>query len=590
MKGVMNKFLRRLIPSLKDHLTDDRLASLFCHELSLFESMMSCWHLMTCWQCRLRQQELEGPLADCAINLYRDAHGSRDCQPLFDQARASFVACLQIQLQHTQASTERRFLFPKIPLCRFALMNPVYAVVFALGFFTVLSIFCYRQLRAPHITSNALFVQAESWDAPKSGVSPGVIYQEVRITTSSHQMMDRYLYRDLQRKRKPRHVKIEGNQQKLVSLLAEASVDWDEPLSASGYQSWHDRQPERIDTIARSGSHLIKLTTSVPDGEVASQTLVVRDTDFHPVRRTVAFRHAETVEIAELDYRILPWSRGNDSLFEPLNSYQIVSDMPGRIVSLPVAVSEEQLDEAELSARWMLNQLRADTGEQIELLRGAQSIDVTGVVETEERKRKLQAYLKSISHVTVSLESATDLRKLAAASAAVSIQVASMPEQRNPLAIYLEARGRSVGESNMLARNLFDAALTIGQESRAIAELQKRFGFVSSQSVFAAATLAELMENHRERFASALRQERQLLNDVHATSAEVDLSAGELSLLDGVEKNLVLAKALTESQPGKEIGAEKILAEMSRVAESLREANHSIYLTAKGHTASSQKK
>jgi hypothetical protein len=109
------------------------------------------------------------------------------------------------------------------------------------------------------------------------------------------------------------------------------------------------------------------------------------------------------------------------------------------------------------------------------------------------------------------------------------------------------------------------------------------------QSFFASATLAELMESHRERFESALRQERKLLNDLQAPSAGRDLLGVNLSLFDGSQKNLSLAKILTESSRGKEISAEKILAEMSGVVEDLREANRHTY-TAQGHAPQGEKK
>src|SRR6201999_3377303 len=88
-----------------------------------------------------------------------------------------------------------------------------------------------------------------------------------------------------------------------------------EPLSASGYQDWHDRQRVRQDEIARAGKHLIRLTTTIPSGSIATQSLTVRDTDFHPVARTVAFRDSETVEIAEVSFQVLPWAAVDTSLF-----------------------------------------------------------------------------------------------------------------------------------------------------------------------------------------------------------------------------------------------------------------------------------
>ncbi len=100
--------------------------------------------------------------------------------------------------------------------------------------------------------------------------------------------------------------------------LQDAGLNWDAPLFASGYQDWHDRQRVREDRISRAGRHLIRLTTTIPSGTVAEQSLTVRDTDFHPVQRTVALRNSETIEIAEVDYAVLPWTSVSPDTFEPL--------------------------------------------------------------------------------------------------------------------------------------------------------------------------------------------------------------------------------------------------------------------------------
>src|SRR6202012_2210801 len=90
--------------------------------------------------------------------------------------------------------------------------------------------------------------------------------------------------------------------------LERAGLNWNEPLSATGYQDWHDHQRVREDSLSRAGRHLLRLTTTVPTGDISEQSLTVRDTDFHPVERTVAFRGKDAVEIAEVEYHVLSWN------------------------------------------------------------------------------------------------------------------------------------------------------------------------------------------------------------------------------------------------------------------------------------------
>src|SRR6202012_2615109 len=118
----------------------------------------------------------------------------------------------------------------------------------------------------------------------------------------------------------------------------------DAPLSATSYQNWHDRQQVRQDQIERSTGHFLVLTTTTPNGPVAAQSLSVRDTDFHPVRRTVSFRDSETVEIAELCYSLLPWSSATSSMFQPeeeLRAAGLKSPEPTLVPLPPPRLTEE---------------------------------------------------------------------------------------------------------------------------------------------------------------------------------------------------------------------------------------------------------
>ena len=144
-----------------------------------------------------------------------------------------------------------------------------------------------------------------------------VIFQKVRIKTPQADLQ-RAIYRDSRGKRQAKKVSLEPREERVKANLTAAGVEWDAPLSAGAYQEWHDRQHVRDDSIERTGSHLLRLRTEVPQGPVMEQTLTVRDSDFHPVQRTIEFRDNERVEIAELDYKVLPWSAVDQSVFEPL--------------------------------------------------------------------------------------------------------------------------------------------------------------------------------------------------------------------------------------------------------------------------------
>ena len=139
-------------------------------------------------------------------------------------------------------------------------MNPALVACMVFGFAAILSFSYWWQQRAPRISSNTLLVRAEKWDTPNFASTSGVVYQSVRINLSKQmkkETITRSIYRDTQGKRRPKRVNLDGEEQQLASTLTAAGLDWDEPLSATGYQNWHDRQRVREDNIVRAGSHLL---------------------------------------------------------------------------------------------------------------------------------------------------------------------------------------------------------------------------------------------------------------------------------------------------------------------------------------------
>jgi hypothetical protein len=206
------------------------------------------------------------------------------------------------------------------------------------------SVFSFQSWeRAPHISANALLVRAEKWDAPSPAANPGVVRQTIQIKTAK-ETLKRSIYWDVQGRHRPKPVASSAAEQQLRSTFVKAGVDWNQPISAFAYQVWHDHQHARTDRIARSGVNLLTLTTTVPDGEVSEESLTVRDTDFHPVALRIGFRDSETVEIAELDFKILPWSSVDASVFEPIGGIETTGmPSPSRVLVFP-AIPERLTD------------------------------------------------------------------------------------------------------------------------------------------------------------------------------------------------------------------------------------------------------
>jgi len=242
----------------------------------------------------------------------------------------------------------------------------------------------------------------------------------------------------------------------------------------------------------------------------------------------------------------------------------------------------EQLDESELDARLVLNQLHADTGEQIELHRRKHEIEIEGVVETDERKRQLQLQLRSVPHVVVSIQSAADLREIpVSAEASTTVESTSMPNRPSALESYLEQRGQSTSDINTLAQRLFGVALTISQESKAIADLETRFRPDAQRTILAEATLDELIYSHRERLEAACKTERELLvyaaNDPELLLPSALGTKPSSPLPDAADRNLALSKELTQTNSPVRRSAKEILTDMSVSVDDLTVAAHSLF-------------
>jgi hypothetical protein len=566
--------MRNLYLNFGEHLSDECLTRLTCDELWMVEKFLAKRHLAACWRCRARYGQLERAALD--VVAYREYRVARNL-PLSEVRRDSFIARMGFLFQETAPHPGWMIRRSKLP--RFGLpdMNPMLAAGLVLACASIVCIGVWFAQLTPNISSNALLVRAETWDEPSTELSSGIVYQKVRITTPG-QSMERAIYRDIEERRHAKPMKLPGQEEQLKDRLTHAGLNWDNPLSATSYQDWHDRQRVREDKIARAGNHLLRLITTIPDGVVAAQSLTVRDTDFHPVERSITFRNSEPVEIAELDYRVLPWSAVNANDFETgigAGENAPVADFATPKFRLPSVVTDSQLDEAELSARLTLNQLQADTDEQLRIERHPQEIEVKGLVETEQRKRQLESELRLIPHLRISILSFEDLRNQTESGAGITaLKMESVSSQPSPLERYFSARGRRAASMSELSHKLLNSALSVSRESKAIAELSSRFSVSEDKLTdLAAATLTDLIHSHRERLVAALAEEQRVLAEIQGSAGNEGSSPGspgERELTALAERNLALTKELTFGSDASSRGAEAILQELAESVSVLR--------------------
>ena len=506
------------------------------------------------------------PSIDAGLVRHRPEEPLPEVGGIEQQKHASLIRPLY-GLRFLASTFYQNFLsvLAKIPTRGSIPMSPTLATSAILAVASIACLISWMQ-EPPLISPDTLLHKAAMWDAD---VKPGVIYQSLHVTTPSRSF-DLHLYRDARGIRKRRSGNLNGGSNTFDDQLRLAGVDPGAPLSAGLYQDWHDRQRVRADRVSKAGQRFLKLTTTTPSGPVAEASLVVRASDFHPVERTIEMREpAGKIEIAELNYQMLPWDKETEALFEPEEVG--AGERPLRpthttpLPHLPPVLGEAQLDEAELSARLVLNRLHADNGERVNLVRGASGIRIIGVVETEERKRELESQLRRLSNVHPSLLTYREMEQQLAPAAAGSVTLAPVTSQPTPLQGYLEARRWSqqrIGEFSFeLSRN----AELINRECKAINELLGAFASGKALSVKADTALAELLSQHRDTLLELVRFEEEALSTAREQpGAEQGPVSPTATLQALATRNVDLARELTSasgsSAPGNSAAPETLVA------------------------------
>lgn len=461
-------------------------------------------------------------------------------------------------------------------------MNPLFATAVVLALTSVAFFFLWWGDRTP-INSHDFLVQAERWDNGVSAAGQtGVIYQKVRIRTP-RQTLERSIYRDVQGKRRAKPQSMNSDLAQLRQQLATAGVSWNEPLSAEDYQQWHDRQQSQLDQVVRSGNDLLTLTTTVASGVVAQESLTIRESDFHPVTRTVTFRNAGTVEIAELNYAVMPWDAVNENLFEPLGGPEPDSSLrphPSLLPHPPQMVSETEIDEAELDARLALNDLGADKGERLELIRTANGVQVKGIVATSERKYEIESRLRLLAHVIPAIFTFQEFASQPHADSDVtSIKQSSVIAGETPLEKYLVSMGKSREEARRISVELFNDAAVVTQNGKAVGDLVQRFEQSQQLTPEAHHALDQLLTRHKAGILAALDDEDRLVAEIGVPHASGLNPQASVSLKNAAQENIQLCKELISAGPESTRPAEAIVPDLwlsvHRLRSALRQAANS---------------
>lgn len=564
----VNGYLEKLIESHKAHLSDKTLTRLIDGELSGRRTVRAHEHFSACDRCRLRYMQYSRVVGLIAFHHERLAHQERNgcvaTKPLRSGTDpSSFI--MNTRLLHIHSALLARFRMDRAGIARLSLLGTCVAALLTFALYLPFS------RRSPRMTPTEFLQHSVSAANTTRGTGADVLRETIQIRTAGRTLR-RTLYRDPTGKQHPKLPSLRAGDASLETKLTVAGIGWNDPLSPFSFKDWHDHQRKPKDEVQHNSSDLLTLTTTVPDGAVRQESLTVRESNFHPVERTVKFQDNSVVEIAELDYTSVGQSAVTAGYFEPLapHPFPSDSDQPRSLHLLTPA----ELDEAELRTMLTLNRLHADDGEQIEIHRNALSIAVNGVVDSDERKRELEEKLSALPHVQVSLLSGADaeVQSRTNVSGGESAAADSALSGASPLEVWLKASGKGTGDLNQLSKHLLDCAFTAESDAWAIEEILRRFPSREGMTLVAVAVREDLLARHQERLLAALHEEERVL--AHAGLSPVvaspSVSGSQPEMVLRSKRNIALVKELILAAEANARPAESIAGDLNAAIEQLQ--------------------
>lgn len=211
----------------------------------------------------------------------------------------------------------------------------------------------------------------------------------------------------------------------MPTLLAELEqiyranhMDWQQPLSANSYQSWREsvaQKDEQVkETLGTDGTRTFTLTTTsltpAATEHIEEAALIVRASDWHPVAQHLRIKTNEgsrEYELIELAYHVVSLDSLDPGIFALPSIATPSLPVAPLATPLPVAsaISEAELDAAEMDVRMTLHRLGADLGDPIDIERGASGvIEVQGFANSVKRKTELIEELGKTPHVVVNIK------------------------------------------------------------------------------------------------------------------------------------------------------------------------------------------
>jgi len=546
------------------HLSADLLTRLACRELSAEKTSAATAHMQRCPLCCRKYQRI----AD-AFQALQELHDIvvHELGATSGVSRANFIRRLARAMDAEPVPTVLgKFWIERNICCNVSLASALGATLT-----TLLVIFMWR---GPVTAVSAAEFLDRAVASQGGVVAEGsrVFRQRIQIRTA-RRTINRSIYQGYSTKGEEKTSRLDPEDRGIAAALTLAGVDWDAPLSPLSFKAWHDRQIHPKDSIQSQSDEFLTISTRVDSSDITCESLTVRKQSFHPVQRTIEYRRAPTVSIAEVGIESLSRERGTVPLSKPgLKAATAPNATSVEAASAPLTLD---LDNAELRARLLLNELHADTGEELKVSRDAWGVRVDGVVEGEGRKRELNGLLQGLPLLTARIQSFDDLKQ-SRRSREMDAPVRHLSVQAvvSPLEEYFGEKQRSREDLSRISIALFDTTVDINRTSRLITEIEERFSKPDELSPTALRDRNELVTRLGQRLLGEVNRETELVEEIglRSSSSGSKGGAGTADLMQLAHSNTAAAEQLISGKNAEDRSAEELVIDLMNATRGLRAA------------------
>lgn len=407
-------------------------------------------HLETCWTCRAQLDKIQE-----AISLFVDFRRTIQ-MPLmapppsnwndFDGKLAVLAAENGIEKngrRNRLLSWQRFFNFSEVsnfsPVWMRAFVGSIVAMLLIVAL--IFQLVTVQTVSASELLEKSIATQTEQIGATVQAV----VYQKLQVKRQNAPAVKWEIWQDTTHQRYRQLVSYstagDENVEKtktdtlrdISEIMRTNGMDPQHPLSATSFRVWRDSLSDKTDEVSRgeseTGSKFLSLKTvnraTTNAGQISEAVLKVRESDWHPIAKTLLVKTPigeDIYELTELEFQVNSLSAYSPEFFNEPTAPQVavvapkvdpspaVSESPSPLANTKPSPAEIIKPETtapkvfattdlEVEVLRLLNQAQADLGEQITVQRETDGLlYVRGIVETPQRKNEILGALESVKN------------------------------------------------------------------------------------------------------------------------------------------------------------------------------------------------